>query len=177
MMPGKCSRPRDFASLARRIQTICFALDRVNMSMCRLIGLMLIFVVSPADACSRYVGITMIFKENSATLIPDETARLSKWVDHVKEHYPRNNGILLVPGAETTESDARQLARRRELAVRLALIDLNLATKDVFVPDEIHPMPHAAWGPRQENDIKRVTIQYFPDSREFYEPCVIENKK
>jgi len=143
---------------------------------CRFIASLLFLLSFSVGACTRYVGITLLFNENSAIVVPGQMARLMQWVDEVKVKYPRNNGILVVPGVETTESNALHLARRRELAVRLALIDLDLTTKNLFVEEEIHPAPRGAWGVQRENDVKHVIIQYLPDSREFDKPCIIENK-
>lgn len=137
-----------------------------------LFGSVLLFIALPAMSCSLYLGVTLIFDENSSVIVASETARLSEWANYIRAEHPENDGIILSVGVETTESDVEQLGRMRELATRLALIDQNIYTKIIFTSDKIHPTPKGAWGARRENDIKHVAIQYIPTRKDFYEPCM-----
>lgn len=138
---------------------------------CKFVCIFFLFVSLPAISCSRYVGITLIFAENSSVIAASEMVRLNDWAKYIRAEYPENNGIILSVGVETTEIDVEQLGRMRELATRLALIDQKISARVLFTSEKIHPAPKGAWGTRPENDIKRVAIQYIPLRQDFYEPC------
>ena len=78
-----------------------------------------------AQACSPIEAIGISFEKNSSVIPEKERLALQAWTGRMRHKYKIRDAIDSEPAAETTEWDAEQLGRNRELAVRLALIDDN----------------------------------------------------
>ena len=133
--------------------------------------LLLLVVSQQAYSCTYYVGTTVVFSENSAVIEPAEMHLLDAWADKIKKTYPEGKLITLEPSAEPQELEPEKLGRRRELAVRLALIDLHVTAGTVSPSENVYMSPPGGWGSRREQGGKAVSISYLPSDPTFYKPC------
>lgn len=104
----------------------------------------------------------MIFEENSAEISLENRALLTDWAKLVKSQFPPISLIELDVHVSKTEDDLIQIGRMRELAVRLALIDLNITAPEFLPSTKIWTEPPGLWGPARANDVKRVNVQVSP---------------
>lgn len=86
-----------------------------------------------ALACSPVKAHTVFFDVNSSKISTEQFQRLSNWTDWLKKTYANRELIGTEVRVETGEKDRIQLGWNRELAVRLALIDLDF-TAPIFDP-------------------------------------------
>lgn len=111
-----------------------------------------------AFACSYYAGIGIYFDKNSAEISDHEMKRLAKWAANIHETYPGADSLDIEVVNEIGETDGQQLGKRRELALRLALVDLNITAPVVHTSDKIDAWPEKYYG----ENVKRADVSYHP---------------
>ncbi|MCZ2499287.1 hypothetical protein GN316_21225 [Xylophilus sp. Kf1] len=119
-----------------------------------------------AFACSVIITTSVFFDQNSAVIERMQMAALTDWVAQVENDYPDREAIIIVPNVDETEADGNQLGRMRELAVRLALLDLIFTASIVEPSEKVFIWPAGALGDGEENDVKRVELQIIPKQRD-----------
>jgi len=95
--------------------------------------LLFLTLVRPVLACSPINALPIFFGANSSKISSEQLQRLIEWTDQLKAKYPNRELIGTEVRVETGEKDRIQLGWDRELAVRLALINLDFTTP-VFDP-------------------------------------------
>ena len=92
-----------------------------------------------ASACIPRQHLVVFFEKNSAAISDAERKKISEWTISMNKSFPNQDLLRLMAEVEHDEIGREQLARRRELAVRMALIDFQFWPVYVRVPDEIVP--------------------------------------
>lgn len=106
-----------------------------------LAGLLIMSAPVGVAACSPIKGLGVLFENNSSIISPSEMVKLSKWTAWLRKNYPERESIELEVNAETQEENAEQLGRARELAVRLALIDLDFTAPEFYPAEHVRIQP------------------------------------
>lgn len=93
-------------------------------------ALFLLSIPFGALACSPIKAHTVYFEFNSSKISTLQFQGLAQWIDWLKKQYANRELIGTEVSVETGEKDRVQLGWNRELAVRLALIDLDFTAPD-----------------------------------------------
>lgn len=116
-----------------------------------------------ALACSPVKAHTVFFDVNSSKITKEQLERLSEWTDWLKKTYANRELIGTEVRVETGEKDRIQLGWNRELAVRLALIDLDF-TAPIFDPTgQIYVGPPRPEIPGGGIRSRSVYMNFIPD--------------
>lgn len=89
----------------------------------------------PTYACSPVKAYPIFFDTNSSKISIVQFQKLAEWTHWLNKRYVNRQLIETEVQGETEEDDGIQLGWQRELAVRLALIDLDF-TAPTFNPTE-----------------------------------------
>ena len=132
---------------------------------CRLLAATLVLPAMSfgALACSPVKVHTVYFDVNSSSVSNLQLQKLSEWTNWLKKNYANRQWIGTEVTVETAEKDQIQLGWNRELAVRLALIDLDF-TAPAFGPSEqiwVRPPQPASIGGGIRS--RSVYLNFLPD--------------
>lgn len=130
-------------------------------------GVAVIFRCAAAEACGPIENIDVYFPKDSAVISPEQLRRLSIWTVDLLKKYPWHSYIVLSANVQSDEHDVMQLGRQRELAVRLALIDMNFTRAPVHVADRIYVRAINGLGGALSEDVKRVELGLAPDCTQY----------
>ena len=122
-----------------------------------------LFFTHQSFACSVIITTEVFFETNSAVIRKEELSSLSEWTEKVALDYPKRRVIIMVTNVDKTETDGQQLGRDRELAVRLALLNLNFTAYEVAASPKVFVWTAGELGEGLRNDVKRVELQIIPD--------------
>ena len=125
--------------------------------------LLIIFFTQQSFSCSVIITTEVFFEKNSAVIRKEELSGLSEWTEKVARDYPKRRTIIMVTNVDKTETDGQQLGRNRELAVRLALLNLNFTAYEVAASPKVFVWRAGELGEGSRNDVKRVELQIIPD--------------
>ena len=132
-------------------------------SLCSLIKIAFVFVISTfisidAFACSYYAGVGIYFDKNSALISAHEMKRLAEWAADIHETYPGADSLEIEVVNEIGETDGQSLGKKRELSLRLALVDLNITAPVVRTSEKFDAWPENYFG----KNVKRADVSYHP---------------
>ncbi|MCZ2499288.1 hypothetical protein GN316_21230 [Xylophilus sp. Kf1] len=139
--------------------------DRRNMGNCLqyLTAVLFLLSIAPrAQACKPGESIDIFFGRDSAVISEAQLQKLAAWTQKLLIRYPHHDQLLLGGLVEQGESGGEMLRRKRELSVRLALIDLSFTKAEVNVNDEAPAQPHTPLGIDGQNDNQSVAIDFLP---------------
>ena len=128
-----------------------------------LLTVAVIFRSATVEACGPLENFDVYFSKDSAVISQEQLSRLSIWTMELSTKYPRHASIVVSANVQNDESDVMLLGRQRELAVRLALIDMNFTRAPVHVAEKISVRAINGLGGLLSEDVKRVELQLAPD--------------
>lgn len=117
-----------------------------------------ILMAPSAFSCSYYAGIGIFFEKNSAVISALEMKRLAEWAEYIHKTYPGADSLDIGVVNEVGERDLQSLGRQRELALRLALIDLRITAPVVYTEEKMDAWPENHYG----SNVKRADVSYHP---------------
>lgn len=115
-----------------------------------------------ASACSVIITTDIFFEKNASSISEKEFSKLSRWLKKARSDYPNASPISLSTNVEENEVDGEHLGRQRELAVRLAIIDIDPSSPTTKTFEKVFSWNIGAPGELEREDVKRVELQYFP---------------
>ena len=120
-------------------------------------------LIQPVSACSPIKVHTVYFEAKSSRVSTLQRQHLLEWTNWLKKNYANRQWIGTEVAVETEEKNRIQLGWNRELAVRLALIDLDF-TAPAFGPSEqiwvgLHQPAMMGGGVRSRS----VHLNFLPD--------------
>jgi len=137
----------------------------------KVVIILLLTLAASAFSCSRYYGITLHFAEKSAVIPHEELLRFGHWAKETQVRYPDSQAIVVEAGVETTEENWQHFGRMRERAARLALIDFDILSKDVYTSERILRSRPENYTQENKNDGRTAGIQYIGSHPDFTRPC------
>jgi hypothetical protein len=122
-------------------------------------------LVLPPDtlACSPIKAHPVFFEFNSSKISSTQLQALSTWAEWLKKEYPVRELIETEVKVEIGERDRIQLGWQRELAVRLALIDLDFTAPEFNPSEQIWVEPPRPPGSAGGIPSRSVWIHFLPD--------------